>query len=128
MFTVFKSDNGLQPWEYFQAAAGEYHVGQMLKVDGGVLKPLGAASTTTPAYICQAEKTAAEGEQLPVIRVTRNKIYKTTLGAAAADAKVGSKLQVCGDGLTVDAAAAGTFEVTYIEGTAQGDTVCGRFL
>lgn len=128
MFTVFKSDNGLQPWEYFPAAAGEYHAGQMLNLSGGKLTALAAASTTTPGYICQAEKTVAEGEVLPVVRVTRNKIYKTTLSAAAADAKAGSKLQVSKGGLQVDAAAEGTFEVTYIEDIAVDSTVCGRFL
>lgn len=120
-------DNALQPWEYLPAAAGTYKVGQALTVTGGKVAAIGKASTTTPPYICMAETTVADGEALPVIRVRNETIFESTLSEEAAAATIGSKLQVSADGLTVDAAAAGTFEVVYIEGTAAGNVVRGRF-
>lgn len=120
-------DNALQPWEYLPAAAGTYKVGQALKVASGKVAATGAALTTTPPYICMAEVTVADGEALPVIRTKNDIIFETTLSAAAASAAIGSKLQVSADGLTVNATAAGTFEVVYLAGTAEGDVVRGRF-
>lgn len=128
MFTPYKHDTGaLQPWEYLPAAAGTYQIGQMLDVSDGKLAAIKAAKTTTPAYLCMFGSTAADGQPIPVIRVTERVIFKTALTAEAADATIGSKLQVSAGGLGVDAAAAGTFEVTYIEDTAAGSVVCGRF-
>lgn len=120
-------DNALQPWEYFPAAAGTYKVGQALTVTSGKLAAIGNVSTTTPPYICMAETTVADGEAIPVIRVRNEIIFETTLSADAASAAIGAKLEVSADGLTVDNAATGTFEVVYIEGTAAGNVVRGRF-
>ena len=128
MFTPFKNDGGLQPWEYMAAKAGTYQGGQLLNASAGMLTPVSSASTTTPGYLCMADITAAEGESIPVIRVRGNTIYETTLSAAAASAKIGSKLEVSAGGLAVDATAAGTFELTYVDGTAQGSMVLGRFV
>ena len=127
MFLPHKSDNGLQPFEYYPAAAGTYEIGQLLNVSNGKLVAVSNASTTTPAYVCMAKATVAADEVLPVIRVNHEIIFATTLSAEAADAKLGSKLQVSAGGLQVDAAATGTFEVTAIEGTAAESTVYGRF-
>lgn len=129
MFTVHKHDTlARQPWEYLAAAAGTYKVGQALTVAGGQLTPVSAALKTTPPYICMADVTVTAGQVLPVTRVTDQAIYATELSAEAAAAAVGSKLEVSAGGLQVDAAAAGTFEVCYIEGTAAGSVVHGRFL
>lgn len=128
-FCPVKSDHGAAtPWEYYPGAAGTYKVGQMLKVANGKVTALGAASTTTPPYICMAEKTIEAGENLPVIRVGKDRIFETTLAAAAAEATIGTKLQVAADGLTASGAAAGTFEVVWLEDTAAGSIVHGRFL
>lgn len=128
MITIHKHDSSSrQPWEYLPAAAGTYKAGQALTVTDGKLTAIKAAHTTTPPYICMADATVEDGQNLPVIRVTDKVIYETTLSADAADAVVGTKLQVSAGGLEVDAAAAGTFEVTAIEGTAAGSTVYGRF-
>lgn len=129
MFLPHVNDRGThQPWEYLPAAAGSYTVGQLLNVSGGKLTALSAVSTTTPPYLCQANITVAAGENVPVARVSDDVIYETTLSAAAEDAAVGTKLRVSAGGVQADAGAAGTFEVVYIEGTAAGDTVRGRFL
>lgn len=129
MFLPHQSDNGaLQPWEYLPAAAGTYQVGQLLNVSGGKLAAIAEASATTPAYLCMSNITVAEDEELvPVIRVSKNYIYETKLSAAAASAKVGTKLQVSAGGLEADAAAAGSFEVVFLEATTKGAVVRGRF-
>ena len=126
-FLPHQSDNGLQPWEYLPAAAGSYKVGQLLNVTDGKLAAISAVSKTTPPYLCMAEKTVAADELLPVLRVTNDVIFETQLSAEAAAAKIGSLLEVSAGGLEADAAAAGTFEVVFIDGTAVGDTVRGRF-
>ena len=128
MFLPHMSDTGaLQPWEYLPATAGTYKVGQLLNVTGGKLTALTDASTTTPSYLCMSEITVEDGTLVPVTRVSKNYIYETQLGAAAASAKIGTKLQVSAGGLTADAGATGSFEVTFLEATAAGAQVLGRF-
>ena len=128
MFSPHKSDTGaVPPWEYIPAAAGTYEAGQLLQVSGGKVAALSAASKTTPPYLCMGNVTVEDGDTIPVSRVTRDMIYETQLSAAAAAATVGTMLEVTAGGKEVDAAAAGTFEVVAIDGTAIGDTVYGRF-
>lgn len=128
MFLPYNTDSGhVQPWEYLPAAAGTYQVGQLLNVSGGKLTALSAASTTTPPYLCMSNTTVEDGGTLPVCRVNGNTVYETKLSAAAADAAVGTKLQVSKGGLLADGANAGTFEITYLEGTAADSVVQGRF-
>lgn len=128
MFYPHKSDTGaVMPWEYMPAAAGTYEAGQLLDAVGGVLTPISAAKTTTPGYLCVANITVTAGQTIPVTRIQHTAIYETQLSAAAESAKEGSKLQVSAGGLQVDGAAAGSFEVTYIEDTAAGSMVRGRF-
>lgn len=128
MFSPHKTDNGaVLPWEYMPAAAGTYQAGQLLNAKNGKLTPVSAASTTTPGYLCMANITVTDGDTVPVTRIQHTAIYETQLSAEAADAAAGTKLQVSAGGLQVDAAAAGSFEVTYIEGTAAGSMVRGRF-
>lgn len=128
MFLPQTYDNGLQHWEYLPAAAGTYQVGQCLTVSGGKLAAITAASKTTPPYLCQAQVTVADGEPLPVIRIKEDMILETKLTAEAASAAIGTKLEVSAGGLGADAAAAGTFEVVYLEGTAAESVVRGRFV
>lgn len=129
MFFPHKTDTGAhQPWEYLPAAAGTYQAGQLLIVSGGKLAAISAATKTTPPYLCMGSVTVADGENLPVVRVTNDEIYETQLSAAAASATIGTKLEVSAGGLKADAAAAGTFELVYIEGTAADSVVRGRFV
>ena len=65
MFTPFKNDGGLQPWEYLPAKEGTYQGGQLLNASAGMLTPVSSASTTTPGYLCMADITVAEGESIP---------------------------------------------------------------
>lgn len=132
MFLPVKSDSGAMPhWEYLPAAAGTYAAGQMLTVSAsGQVDNLSAASTTTPPYLCMADVTAVAGQVIPVIRVEGGFIFETTLKAAASGAVIGTKLQVEADGLTASkhGTGSGTFEVVYLEGTAAGNVVRGRFV
>lgn len=129
MFFVHKTDTGaVPPWEYMPAAAGTYQAGQLLNAKDGALTPISAASPTTPAYLCMANITVTAGQVVPVTRIQHTAIYETQLSAAAENAAEGAKLQVSAGGLQADAAAAGSFEVTYIEDTAAGAMVQGRFI
>ena len=129
MIYVHSTDTGnVQPWEYMPAAAGSYRAGQMLTTKNGALSPISAAMTTTPGYICMANITVAEGDNVPVTRIQKDAIYETRLSAEAANAAIGAKLQVSAGGLQVDAASAGTFELTYVDGTEAGSMVRGRFV
>lgn len=128
MFSPHKTDTGaVLPWEYMPAAAGTYQAGQLLNAKNGSLTPVSAASPTTPGYLCMANITVTAGQLVPVTRIQHTAIYETQLSAEAEDAAEGTKLQVSAGGLQVDAAAAGSFEVTYIEDTAAGSMVRGRF-
>lgn len=128
MFSPHKTDTGaVLPWEYMPAAAGTYQAGQLLNAKNGSLTPVSAASPTTPGYLCMANITVTAGQLVPVTRIQHTAIYETQLSAEAADAAEGTKLQVSAGGLQVDAAAAGSFEVTCIEDTTAGSMVRGRF-
>lgn len=129
MFSPHKTDTGaVHPWEYMPAAAGTYQAGQLLNAVAGSLTPISAASATTPGYLCMANIAVTAGQLVPVTRIQHTAIYETQLSAKAAAAAEGTKLQVSAGGLQVDAAAAGSFEVTYIEDTAAGSMVRGRFI
>lgn len=127
-FVTVKSDNGaVLPFEYLPAAAGEYSVGQLVNVTGGKLAAITADQTTTPPYLCMAQRKVEADELLPVTRVSADYIYETTLAAAASTAAVGGKLQIASGGLTAKAGA-GTFEIVALDGTAAGDVVRGRWV
>ena len=128
MFSPHKTDTGaVLPWEYLPAKAGTYQAGQLLNATAGSLTPVSDASTTTPGYLCMANITVTGDELVAVTRIKHDAIYETELSAAAADAAAGAMLQVSAGGLQVDAAATGSFEVAYIEDTAAGSMVRGRF-
>lgn len=127
MFYPKNMRGNLQPWEQMPAAAGTYKAGQLLNISGGKLAAISAACKTTPAYLCMADKTVEAGENLPVARVSNDAIYVTTLSAEATTATIGTMLEVSAGGMQADGTAAGTFEVVYIEGTAAGSEVHGRF-
>ena len=127
MFIPKNIGGAAQGWEYYPAAAGTYKAGQLVNLTAGALAPVSAASKTTPGYVCMADITVVEGGVVPVQRVVKDIEFVTELSADAASAKAGSKLEVSAGGLAVDAAATGTFEVTYIAETAAGSEVHGRF-
>lgn len=128
MFTPHNSTHGaVAPWEYLPAKAGEYQAGQLLTVADGQLKAVDADSASTPGYLCMANISAEEGVAVPVTRIQSEYVYETALSKEA-EVNIGDKLQVTAGGLQVNADAAGTFEVTYVDGTAAGAMVRGRFV
>lgn len=128
MFIPHNSTHGaVTPWEYLPAAEGSYLPGQLLNAADGLLVAVDANSNTTPGYICMAAITVQEGESVPVTRVQSEYIYETTLSKDA-EVAIGEKLQVSAGGLQVNADAAGTFEITYADGTTAGAMVRGRFV
>ena len=136
MFIPIKTNDGaMTPFEYMEAAAGTYQVGQLLGVTGGKLSAITGDQTTTPPYVCMQSGTVTAGEPLAVARVGEKYIFETELAAAADGLTVGAKAQVAGGGLkakyvtgTSDAAVPGTFEVVSLDGTAAGSKVRGRFV
>ena len=136
MFIPIKSTDGaMTPFEYIEAAAGTYQVGQLLNVSGGKLAAISADQATTPPYVCMQSGTVKAGEQLAVARVGEKYIFETELATAATAVTVGTKIQVASGGLKAkyvtgasDAAVPGTFEVVSLDGTAAGSKVRGRFV
>ena len=125
----------MTPFEYMEAAAGTYQVGQLLNVTGGKLAAIAADQATTPPYVCMQSGTVKAGEQLAVARVGEKYIFETELATAATAVTVGTKIQVASGGLKAkyvtgasDAAVPGTFEVVSLDGTAAGSKVRGRFV
>lgn len=127
-FVPVKSDHGaVLPFEYLPAAAGDYHVGQLVEVRNGEVTALSAAAATTPPYLCMHEGKKEKGDLLPVTRVSRDYIYETTLETAVETAAIGAKLSVAAGGLA-PAAAEGTFEIVSLDGKEAGDVVRGRWV
>ena len=128
MFTYHQFDEGqVRPQEYLPGKAGEvFQPGEMLSVgaDGALTK---CAATEPPAYLCLGP-TQNDGT-VPCSRVARNVIYDVPLSAAGAALKLGNKVTLGADGLTVTATtASGVAEIVRMDGTASGDTVGVRFM
>lgn len=135
MFIPIKSTDGaMTPFEYLEAAAGTYQVGQLLNVSGGKLAAIAADQATTPPYVCMQSGTVAAGELLAVTRVHGKYTFESELSAEATAVTVGTKLQVASGGLKAKYVLSsttpvpGTFEVVSLEGTAAGDMIRGRFV
>ena len=95
MFIPIKSTDGaMTPFEYIEAAAGTYQVGQLLNVTDGKLAAIAADQATTPPYVCMQSGTVAAGELLAVTRVQDKYTFETELAAAAAAVKVGTKINI----------------------------------
>lgn len=118
----------VEPFLVIPATAAETYVpGETLYMNasGTATK---CAGTTKPIYICQEAKTAVEGDVIHATLVNHEQELEVPLSASGTSLKVGNKVTIATDGLRVTATTAdGTFEITKINGTATGDTVCGVF-
>ena len=135
MFIPIKSTDGaMTPFEYIEAAAGTYQVGQLLNVTDGKLAAIAADQATTPPYVCMQSGTVAAGELLAVTRVQGKYTFETELAEEATAVKVGTKIQVASGGLKAKyvlnstTPVPGTFEVVSLEDTAAGSMIRGRFV
>ena len=129
-FMLYSTDDGHLPaWEYLPAGAITPKVGMALTVSSGKLAV--AAGTTAPAYISMTESASVltAGTLIPVIRVQKDMIFKTTNSAAFTDIALGNKVTLhASNGLQVTATTTGgVAEVVGIGGTAEGSEISVRF-
>lgn len=127
-FKVHSTDDGRVPGiEYLPAGAITPEVGMALAMTGGRLAV--ATGAEKPGYIsmCQRATACAEGELIPVLRVSPGMIFESQFSADASGVNLGDKLTVADDGLRLTAAAGGAAEVVGMDGTAEGEAVRVRF-
>ena len=89
----------------------------------GLLTGCGSQETTGS----KAETTQATKTETTTALSEQETQTETEQTPEAADAVIGTMLQVSAGGMTADANAEGSFECTYIEGTETGAVVQGRF-
>lgn len=127
-FELYQDDLNTSPTLcYVTATAAESYVpGELLKI-GAAGTATKASGTDAPVYLCQCRKTAASGDQIPVIRLHKTHKLKTTLSAAGAALLAGNKVTISADGLQATATtASGVLEIVELMGTAVGDEVIVR--
>lgn len=129
-FKLYSTDDGHVPgWEYLASGAIKPQVGLgvELKPDTGKL-----GVSQVPNYIIMRteEATVKDGTVLPAVKITEDQVWESSLYSAATSAKVGMKVDLSGDGLCVDATktSKGNFLITYLDDTAAGSVVRGRFV
>ena len=89
-----------------------------------------ASGTTAPTYIsmCEKDSACAAGDIIPVIRVNKDMMFETAFSASATALKLGDKVTINTDGLTVTATKTnGVAEIVYMEGMDAGDMCLVRF-
>lgn len=121
-------DNRVPGIEYLPAAAITPKIGMALIQSGGNLTT--ASSTTAPTYIsmCEKDSACAAGDIIPVIRVNKDMMFETAFSATATALKLGDKVTINTDGLTVTATKTnGVAEIVYMEGMTAGDMCLVRF-
>lgn len=120
-------DGSADAWQYPEAAAATYHIGDALKTSSG--KVTKATANDLPEYICMAEKVCAAGDELPCIPVSESTEYEVELTAAVTAAVPGAVVAISSDSASLAAVASGTGSVRVVsgEGTAKGDKVIVRF-
>ena len=124
--------NAAKPTEPFfevPATASESYVpGEALKLASG--KATKCTGATAPDYICQSKLDGAvDGDVVLVSLVNAQQELEAPLEAAGTSLKIGNKVTVGTDGLSVTATTTdGVFLITQILGTAVGDKVRGYFM
>lgn len=121
-------DNRVPGIEYLPAAAITPKIGMALIQSDGNLTT--ASGTTAPTYIsmCEKESACTAGDIIPVIRVNKDMMFETAFSVAATALKLGDKVTINTDGLTVTATKTnGVAEIVYMEGMTAGDMCLVRF-
>lgn len=88
MFIPIKSTDGaMTPFEYIEAAAGTYQVGQLLNVMDGKLAAIAADQATTPPYVCIFDQSATgftlgatSGENGTIFKLNYNGVQVASTG------------------------------------------------
>lgn len=124
---AYKHETAPVPFEYYPAGAITNLVpGTLLYLNAGKLAV--ASGTTKPQFIAQHSGTTADGEQVAVEKIKESTIYETTCSAAFTSIKVGNKVTIGTDGLTVTATTdSGVATVIDIDGTTVGSKILVRF-
>lgn len=125
----FKIDDGrVPPHEYLPVAAITPKWGMTLVMEGEQL--VMATDADVPEYLAMCEYTDAveAGTVIPVTRVAEDIIYLAPLSAAGTALKIGDKVTIHTDGVSVTATTGGAFQISAIHGTEIGDEVEGRFV
>ena len=94
-FLIHSIDDGHVPaWEYLPCSAITPKVGMALTQSSGNLAI--ATGTTKPTYISMVEKSAActAGDLIPVIRVSPDIIFETTISASGTSLNKGDKVKI----------------------------------
>lgn len=130
MFLIHSTADGQLPaWNYLPCAAITPKIGLCLSLDSasGQLK----VDVTSPQYICMknADSAVAAGTNIPVIKITKEQVWESTLDGATAF-KLGTIADVASGGLLVDGDGTTNkvFLIEYLEGTEAGNIVRGRFV
>jgi len=129
-FFIHKSDtSSVQPWEYVPAAGGEYKSGQLLSVvDGVAAEIIFEDYSKIPPYLCMADKTAANGDLIPVTRVSSLHIYEVVVPLdSVGPLNIGDRIKISSDGLSL-MEGNGPFEIVEFDETEHGIVVRGRFI
>lgn len=128
-FLVHSTDDHRVPhMEYHPCGAIQPQVGMALVMNGGNLAI--ATGATKPTYISNRQDAAAReaGDIIPVLRVQSDTIFETTFAVAADAVKIGDKVTIHTDGMTVTATTeSGVAEIVAMDGTAAGDKCWVRF-
>ena len=129
MFVIHQCDGGYMPGlKLLPAEAITPKVGLCLKLDAtsGQLEV-----SDTPQFICMTETASAvtTGTPIAVIPITRDIVFESELDGATS-LKVGALVDVDSTGLLIDADSTSdaVFRIEWLEGTAAGSKVRGRFV
>lgn len=125
----FKLDDGrVPPHEYLPVAAITPKWGMTLVMEGEML--VMASGADVPEYLSMVEYTDAvpEGTTIPVTRIAEDVIYLAPLNADGSALKLGDKVTIGDDGVSVTATTGGAFQISAIHGTEIGDEIEGRFV
>ena len=128
-FLIHSIDDGHVPaWEYLPCSAITPKVGMALVQSSGNLTT--ASGTTAPTFISMVERDSAvtAGDLIPVIRVSKDIVFGTTLSAAGSSLKKGQKVTIASNGLQVTATTTdGVAEIVDVIDAASGGEVRVRF-
>lgn len=130
-FLIHTTADGHQvPWEYLPCDDIQPFVGMPMVLSGGLLVRCGA--TAKPGFISMydAPATLAEGDIIPVIRVTEDIIFETTNSASLNGVGIGAKvtLTTTGDAQVTATTTSGVAEIVdKVAGTGTGNRTLVKF-
>ena len=131
MFKLLKIENArmnVPEPEYLEVTESEaVEMGEALVLASGKLTKCGA--TVAPSFIAMGVKSSADPDRkMPVCRVEKNQVYEVPVTASPATLKVGDKITLHTDGLSVTATTTnGVITVVSLSGaSAAGDKITVR--